>query len=136
MVFAENSLKQVLLQAAEGLLYPSETDKPFEYFEWMLSDSQPLTDEVVRKYTQKGRTASLQSQSLDSFFAPVTTVRDWYQDTELAEMKRFVALKETILQNMTDVQVYKVGKTTIDVFIVGKTPTGKWAGLCTQVVET
>lgn len=136
MVFAENSLKQVLLQAADGLLYPSETDAPFEYFEWTFSDSQPLTDKVVRTYTRKSRTASIRSQSLDSFFEPVTTLRDWYQEQEIAEMQRFKELKEKLQQTLTDIQVYKVGKTTIDAFIVGKTPTGKWAGLCTKVVET
>jgi hypothetical protein len=33
-------------------------------------------------------------------------------------------------------QVYRLGKIEIDVYVVGETPTGNLAGLSTKVIET
>jgi hypothetical protein len=37
---------------------------------------------------------------------------------------------------LTDLRVYRVGSTDIDVYILGKHPSGAWLGLKTKVVET
>jgi hypothetical protein len=39
-------------------------------------------------------------------------------------------------QNLSQLQVYRVGSIDIDAYIVGITPGGKWAGLSTKLVET
>jgi hypothetical protein len=38
--------------------------------------------------------------------------------------------------NLCDIKVYRFGRRNIDVYMVGKTPTGDYAGLATKVVET
>lgn len=136
MVFTEKSLRQVLLQATEGLLYPSETDEPFVYFEWDLSGNAPLSEQAVRTYTGKPRQASVKRQPLDDFFGPVTETHDWHQADELRQVEQFRELQKQVVQNLTDIQVFRVGRTDIDVYVVGKTPSGKWAGVSTKVTET
>ena len=132
----ENSLKQVLLQAAEELYYPSESDEPFEYFEWELGGSQPLDETQVKRFTKKTRQTPIETQSVDDFFKRVTEVKDWYHEDEIKQTEQFKALKEKITANLTDVQVFRLGRTEIEAYIVGKTPSGKWAGLSTKLTET
>ena len=136
MVFTEKSLRQSLLQATEGLLYPSETDEPFVYFEWDLSGNAPLSEQAVRKYTDKARQVSVGKQPLDDFFGPVTETKDWHHADEIKQVEQFKALQKQITENLTDIQVFRVGKTDIDVYVVGRTPSGKWAGISTKVTET
>jgi hypothetical protein len=41
-----------------------------------------------------------------------------------------------VKQNLSQLQVYRVGSIDIDAYIVGVTDGGEWAGLSTKVVET
>ncbi len=132
----ENSLKQVLLQAAEDLYYPSESDEPFGYFEWDFNNSKPLSEADIKKFAQKSRQTPVETQSVDAFFKRVTEVKDWYQEEEIKLVEKFKGLEEKIKSNLSDVHVYKLGKKEIDAYIVGKTPSGKWAGLSTKLTET
>ncbi len=132
----ENSLKQVLLQAAEGLYYPSESDEPFTYFEWDFSGIKPLSAQDVKNFTQKSRQTPMNTQSVEDFFKRVTEVKEWYHEDEIRQVDKFKELKEKLLVNLADVYVCKLGKTEIDAYIVGKTPSGKWAGLSTKLTET
>jgi len=136
MVSADKSLRQSLLHATEGLLYPSESDEPLVYFEWDLSGNIPLNEQAVRKYTGKPRQVPVEKQSLEDFFKSVTEAKDWYGEDELKQAEQFKALQRLITENLTDIQVFRVGRTDIDVYVVGKTPSGKWAGVATKVVET
>jgi len=133
---SENSLKQVLLQAADGLLYPSESDEPFAYFEWDLGSNKPLNEQDVKRYAQKNRQTLVEKLSVDDFFARVTEVKEWYQEEEIRQLEQFRILKEKITENLADVQVFRLGRIEIDVYIVGRTPSGKWAGLSTKLTET
>ena len=45
-------------------------------------------------------------------------------------------LVETLKSHLSDIQVYRLGERSIDVYIAGKTSEGDLAGLSTKVVET
>ena len=50
---------------------------------------------------------------------------------------RFDALRQTLAGQLSGVKVYKVGdEPEKQVYVVGKAPDGRWAGLKTTVVET
>jgi hypothetical protein len=50
---------------------------------------------------------------------------------------RFAKLRQAILEQLSGVMVYTVGdEPERQVYVVGKTKDGKWAGLKTTVVET
>jgi hypothetical protein len=132
----EQNLEQILTEAAKDLLYPSESDYPFEYFEWDLSEGNPLTDALVRKYTSRGSDAPVKEVSFTDFFGRLTEVRDWYGEEEKATVERFAVLRDRLSQLLADLRVFRVGTVEIDVYIVGKSPSGKWVGLRTKSVET
>ena len=51
-------------------------------------------------------------------------------------MKKFRDLQQTLQDTLSDVKVFRVGETNLDIYVVGKTPEGEWAGLKTEAVET
>jgi hypothetical protein len=55
---------------------------------------------------------------------------------DLAEAARYRELVELLSHELTHQRVYRVGKTDIDVYILGQDPRGAWLGLKTHVVET
>lgn len=132
----ENDIKQILIQASEGLLFPSESEYPFEYVEWPANGNDALLKKDVRKLTNKPDETTIKTVSLDNFFKSVTQVKDWYGDEEKATTEKFVQLRKTLETHLTNIKVFKVGETEIEVFIAGKSASGNWAGLSTKVIET
>jgi len=55
---------------------------------------------------------------------------------EKEEVRKFRDLVQTLKKTLKDIKVFKVGKVEADVYIVGRTESGDWAGLKTKVVET
>jgi hypothetical protein len=51
-------------------------------------------------------------------------------------VQRFQNLVSVLKQNLSQLQVYRVGNIEIDVYIVGVTDGGGLAGLSTKLVET
>lgn len=51
-------------------------------------------------------------------------------------MQKFQTLVTKLKDNLTDIKVYRLGTIDIDVYIVGKTPSGDLAGIFTKVIET
>jgi hypothetical protein len=131
----DNQIIELLTKASEGLLYPSESDYPFQYVEWNTGGKR-LTKKLIRQLTHQQETALVKSLSLDDFFRNVTEIKDWYGEEEKADAERFSQLKEILQNNLANIRVFKVGKIEIEAYIVGKTRDGKCAGLSTKVVET
>jgi coproporphyrinogen III oxidase-like Fe-S oxidoreductase len=57
-------------------------------------------------------------------------------EEERETAKRLQNLVSILKQNLSQQQVYRVGSTDIDTYIVGGTPSGGLAGLSTKRVET
>jgi len=51
-------------------------------------------------------------------------------------VQRFQNLVSVLKENLSQLQVYRVGNTDIDAYIVGVTDGGELAGLSTKQVET
>ncbi|MBD0258316.1 MAG: nuclease A inhibitor family protein [Cytophagales bacterium] len=132
----EQNLEQTLTEAAKDLLYPSESDYPFEYFTWDLSEGNPLSEAQVRKYTDRGSDTPVKEVPFTDFFDRLTQVKDWNGDEEKRTTEQFAALRNKLGQLLADLRVFRVGTVEIDVYIVGKSPSGKWVGLRTRSVET
>jgi hypothetical protein len=130
----KSSVVGALRKASQGLLFPSETDSPFEAFEWPGEEGKPDKARVVELAGLPPGTP-IKTKSVDTFFKDVTQKQDWHNDDEKAEVARFQQLAQTIKETLTDVKVFLAGRAEKDVFIVGRTDSG-WAGLKTKVVET
>ncbi len=120
-----NAVVKELTTASKGLLFPSETDAPFEAFAWPGAASPPnetavrancgaATDAPVEQLTLAELTRTIPSENRDDY-APLFAV---------------------LRNKLKGVTVFKVGAVNIDVYIVGRTADGQYVGVKTQVVET
>jgi GTPase len=74
--------------------------------------------------------------TVDDFFAIATAEEDWHDQEERETMQRFHNLVSILKQNLSQLQVYRVGSIDINAYIVGVTSGGELAGLSTKLVET
>jgi hypothetical protein len=125
---------EALKKASAGLLFPSETDAPFEPFEWPGEQGKPNKARVLELAGLPADT-TVKTKSLDAFFKDATREEAWHDDQEKVEVQRFKQLVRAIQDNLSDVKVFLAGGTEKDVFIVGRAGDG-WAGLKTKVVQT
>jgi hypothetical protein len=123
-----------LEQAVQGLLVPSETDAPLCAFLW----PQPLPFSPQTLLAAAGLPAStpVEESSPQRFFAPRVTEQEGMDAAERATAARFRALQRLLKERLKDLRVYRVGQVEIQIWIVGRTPSGRVAGLTTLVVET
>jgi len=120
------SVLTILGKAAEGLRYPSETDAPFEPFSWGRVQGD-LTPQAAAKLAGAAADAPVEEQSADDFF-------QYLDAAENAD--QFRKLRQAILAQLSGARVFRIGSINIDVYLVGRTKDGEWAGLKTQAVET
>lgn len=127
-------IESTLGQAAAGLTFTSETDAPLTPFFWPGPQASVSIENVTRGASLPPE-SRIEQQSLDDFLAPVVAQQDWQDEDERASARGFQALAEVLKQSLRDVWVFRVGKVSIDVYIVGQVE-GGLAGLQTKVVET
>lgn len=131
----DQELIKELQQLTENLVWMSETDAPLEVIQWDINaDSFDAQD--LLHHLGLALDTPVETQSLESFFKPATTEQNWHNEAEQAEVKRYQELLNSLRSHLEDVQVYKIGKVEIDVYILGKTVESNIAGVKTKVVET
>lgn len=123
-----------LKQASEGLLFLTETDAPFEVIHWPAQGK--LTQALLLQLTNYPPDALVEVASVDDLFARATQEEDWHDQEEREMVQRFQNKVGVLKQNLSQLQVYPVGNTNMDAYIVGVTDGGEWAGLSTKLVET
>jgi GTPase len=74
--------------------------------------------------------------SVNDFFAISTKEEDWHDQEERETVKRFQNRVSVLKQNLSQLQVFRVGSIDIDAYIVGVTDGGELAGVSTKLVET
>jgi hypothetical protein len=115
-----------LEKASKGLLFPSESEAPLKAFLWK-GTGDNLTPDRVRELAGAAKGESVEQTSLDDLFATVPA----------EDRPQFDKLAAAIKGQLSGVKVYKVGdEAERQVYVVGKTSDGQWAGLKTTVVET
>jgi hypothetical protein len=128
------SMPTQLKQASKGLFFLSETDAPFEVIDWQTQGE--LTPAKLLQLTNHPPDAPLEILAVDDFFAITTQEMDWHDQDERETVKRFQNLVSVLKQNLSQLQVYRVGNINIDAYIIGVTPSGDLMGLSTKLVET
>ncbi|WP_392530224.1 nuclease A inhibitor family protein [Nostoc sp. C117] len=129
-----SEILEQLRTAANGLLMMSESEYPFEVFLW--EDAAPVTPQKIVQQTNHSQDTPVEIVGVDDFFKVATTPEDWHGEEEKATVKRFQALVQTLKENLSNLQVYRLGEIEIDVYVIGQTPSGDSIGLSTKVVET
>ena len=123
---------QNLKQAIADLLWLSEAEYPFEIVYWQGSLDKAS---LLQHYDYPPQTP-VQTKEFLSFFASAAMEKEWYNETELAEVKRYRELVSLMQDNLNDLQVYLVGEVEIDAYILGKTQHQAIAGLKTKIIAT
>lgn len=128
------ALSDRLKSLTEGLSYQSESDYAVEPYARAASDGAPSAEEFAKG--REGEDAAVRELDFDSFFGNYTDEQDWWGEEERAVAAKFQALVKFLKENLKDVKVYRVGGVEADVYVVGKTASGGFAGVKTKVVET
>ena len=114
-----------LSNVSEGLEYPSESDAPFELFQWPGRGVTALEQVAA----QGGAGRKIEEVPVEQFFKELA-------DSEDAE--RFGELRKCLESQLAGVKVFRVGvdETEVDIFLMGLAKSGDWMGLHTISVET
>lgn len=124
---------RTLEAAARGLLFPSESDFPIEPF--FYGDEEPTPEGLLDAQRLPPKTR-VEETTLAGFFEGLTEVAKDASDDERESAERFRSLMSVLEESLTDVRVYRVGEIDIEVFVIGRHPSGEWLGVRTNVVET
>ncbi|MCW3075275.1 MAG: hypothetical protein JWP69_2344 [Flaviaesturariibacter sp.] len=119
-------------KAAEGLLFISESEHPFEIISF---DKPAVSMKDYLKIRANKETEEAEAQTLDYFFRNVVRNGDGNEAGEKTA-ERFRQLQSILQQTLTNICVYRIGSVQVDAFIVGELPDGSYAELRTLLIET
>jgi len=132
-----SAIRERLEQAAAGLTYTSESDRPFEAFELPGGGAGwPYGVEEFARRIGAPAGAPAGEQSLYQLFAPHIERTDPYDTQTQALRPRYEALRALLTGSLRDVRVFRIGRIEIDVYAVGADEGGNLVGLRTVAVET
>ena len=114
-----------LRTASAGLDYPSESDAPFDLF-CLTSEGGKTAEEQIAGL---GGERNIEEVPLDRFFTGL-------EDSE--DAPRFRQVHRALESVLDQPRVFRVGggEVRVDIYLIGRTRTGRWAGLHTVSVET
>ncbi len=128
-------LKEQIDLLVADLRYPSESDEKIEFFE-ILDTVAEISTENFKKIIDKSEETAIQTMDLELFFEPLTRTEEWFTDEEAQWAEDSLKLKTVLKKKLHDLQVFRVGETEIEVFVIGKTEAGEWIGIKTLLIET
>lgn len=133
-----DALRTRLEHAAEGLVYSSESDRPFEFVRFPGANvpiAQLTPDEIASLTDSLG--ANVTETTLDELLARHIERVDM-QDVEARRLiPRYEVLRDTLRQAFGAVRAFRLGTIEVRCLVLGNDPeTGELAGLETVAVET
>lgn len=132
----EQGVRERLEAAAEGLLFISESESPFEYVELPGDAPAELTPDAVRAALGEPEGTPVAELSLDRLLAGHIEEADPADPVAQEQVARFQALKQALTTHLADVRVFRVGDVQVRYHALGRTPDGKIAGLAASALET
>ena len=126
-----NKILRELGEAAEGLLFVSESDYPLEV---VVIGSGDIEREI-RKLTGKVD-AKIEKQTVDYFFRNMVKDYPGYSEVQKSLAIRFLKLQELLKAKLKDAAAYRIGVIQVDAYILGQMQDGSFGGLKTRLVET
>jgi hypothetical protein len=133
-------MRRILEQAARGLVYSSESDRPFEFVDFSGATLAPGEALTVARFSELAGVVApgerVEERELDRFFARHLETSDPY-DVEAQRIRpRYEALKATLQTALENVRVFRVGRVEVRCYVLGRAPDGAVCGLVTVAVET
>jgi hypothetical protein len=135
---APDSLRDRIERAAAGLMYSSESDRPFEFRRF-----PGVTIPVARLSPTElaalagARGGEVRELSLDDLLARHIEPVDALDAESQRLISRYEALRDAIRESLEDVRVVRHGRIEVRCLVLGNDPaTGEIAGVETIAVET
>ncbi|GAB4043540.1 nuclease A inhibitor family protein [Spirosoma jeollabukense] len=119
-----------------GLLYPSESDEPLAPITCYLKQAEPLTVSQIKDWQMLPPSIYVEEMPENDFWEPVTNEQDWYTDEEKTRTAKFQQLKQFLEKELTVRQVFLVGETELDAYLLGRQADGERVGIKTKIVQT
>jgi hypothetical protein len=152
-VLDDEAALSALESAAAGLWYTSESDYPLDVV--LLADPgvsltvDNATTILAPAYSYRDGTLTLEERAVDEvslgvIFDRYTVPQDWWDDTMRADAARWQALRAIFELQLDTPHAFRLGGRDslgtmvgdIDIFVLGRTSTGAWAGVRTVSIET
>lgn len=131
-----DGVRERLEAAAEGLLFISESESPFEYVELPGETPAELTADAVRAALGEAEDAPASETTLDRWLAGHVEEADPADPVAQENVAKFQALKETLTGSLADVKVFSIGDVQVRYYALGRAPDGSVAGLSASALET
>jgi hypothetical protein len=135
-------LRERLERAADGLVYSSEGDNPFEY---VAADApggarSESAEELAAILAGREEGDRVEERSLDDFFKRHIETSDPYDSRAQAIRPRYEALQELLRSSLSGVRVIRLtraaNRAVVRCFVVGRDRAGRIVGLATSAIET
>ncbi len=136
MALSDTEIIELLTVATTDLYWASESDEPFTVLLWPELARPKFDASALARQIHPTPKQAIVAVDLDEFFHPAIVPQDWHGDEDRALIARYEQVLFTLRQELSGLQVYRVGHCEVDVYIVGKTPAGHWLALKTAVVES
>jgi hypothetical protein len=135
---ATADLLERLAAAVEGLVYSSESDRPFEvFFLPAAAVPEPLTGEAfAAALALDAAGAPIEEWSLDRLLRRHIEYVEPADRVAWERLPRYDALKRLLAGALRDLRVFRIGRVQIDCFALGRDAAGNLVGLRTVAIET
>ena len=134
----DDVLCEELEGAAEGLVYSSESERPFEFVRFNGAGfpvSEITPDEIANITDSLG--ANVTEITLEELLARHIERVDVHDVEGRRLIPRYEALRDTLRESFGAVRVFRLGATEVRCLVLGNDPeSGELAGLETVAVET
>lgn len=131
-----DGVRERLEAAAEGLLFISESESPFEYVELPGEATAELTADAVRAALGEAEGTSASETTLDRWLAGHIEEADPADPVAQENVPKFQALKQALTESLADVKVFRLGDAQVRYYALGRAPDGRVAGLAASALET
>lgn len=130
------AVRRRLEDAAQDLLYTSESDYPFTFYHRSARLTAPLNRARFRAVAGVPADSTVEEMSLDDFMARHIERVDPNDAAAVALVPRYRALKRAIRETVRAPRVFRVGRIAIRCYLVGVDAFGNVTGLETVAIET
>jgi hypothetical protein len=139
--------------ATAGLWYTSESDYPLDVV--ILADpgvelsADNATSTLAPAYSWREGTLPLEERAVDEVslsvvFDRYTVEEEWWDDAMRADAERWRALRAVFEEQLGTPRAFRLGERAsggelfrdVDIFVLGRTSSGAWAGFRTVSIET
>ena len=129
-------LTRIFSESSKGLLYQTELDYPFEVFIWENTTHTEINKLEIFRRTTGSPDDVIEDFDFDFLFSTPTLDQDWHTPEDKERVIRFRNLVKVLKGNLKDIKVFRRGRIYIDVYIVGRAPSGNIAGISTKQMQT